>query len=231
LGAPKNVSTFGGEYQGHQSESMKKLLIIITLISFSPSLLAEDVLIILGKVTSVSLYRNSIEDNVKKDGDFLIVSNACGRYTANLNVVDVIVGSYSKNNIEIHGTIGEWCDPRIPLQPDSYVVELRRSESGFEESGIITLYETDNGELAALPYMASSIGKSSIHPVNFAGYYARLYVSKAEANKEFWEQHDKSWFKDDEGALFFSKGIPYGVLKQAIASNKSINFAPLAPDS
>ena len=184
-------------------------------------------MIILGKVKSVSLYRKPVEVDPLPE----IVSNACGTYTAHLEVADVIVGSYSGDEIQIHGIIGEWCDPRMFLQPDSYILELRRTRIGYEDFGIIVLYDTDNEGLAALPYAASGIGKSAVHPVNFAGYYSHLYISKALADKEFWEQNDQSWFKDEGDVLFFSKGIPYGVLKKAIVSNKSINFTPLAPDS
>jgi hypothetical protein len=203
---------------------MKNAFIFLILIVVSPIAFAKDSLLILvGQVEFVTLYRNSADDNVIKRDGRVLISNACGRYEANVIVKEVLVGSYSRKKIKVQGTLGEWCDPHILLTPDHYVFQLRFNSAVYTEEAFLPLFQTTDGGLAALPYFGRDLAPEVITAIDFERYYSGIHIPKGIVDHEFWKEHDRSWFEEHADEYVFAKGVPLEAIIRIVASGKSID--------
>ncbi len=200
----------------------KTSLILIPLLLLSSNIPAQDeTLIVHAEILSVTNIRYADEESISELADGTItISNACGRYIANAKIKEVLVGYLREPEIEIIGSIGEWCRPVLSIFPNDYIFELRQEPEGFLNIDHITLYETSDGGLAASP-MSLDFAVENNSDVEFMDYVDDLTFRPADLDG-YGEDVDQSWFLEKDGYLDLVKGVKYEALRKFITSNKSI---------
>jgi hypothetical protein len=200
----------------------KSILIMTTLLLTDCASAQDERLIVYAEITSVTNTRYTDDEHVTEleDGT-LLMSNACGRYTARARVKEVLVGSIQEPEIEISGIIGEWCEPVLNIFPDSHVFELTKTSDGYENIAHITLYELEDESLAASALWLD-FPAEDISDVEFAYYYSEGLTYSEEDLEQYWKDVDRSWFREQDGQQLLVKGVKYEDLRSLIITNKSL---------